>query len=342
MRLARALTHQAEACRSLGSAFMHRLLCLLADALPRDSPLYSKVESWPGDLGPSGRSVPLRLAGGLHALVISGADPKLAAVYPPNAAPDAVFAGAVLGALERNAAFLLDWIDRPPQTNEVRRAAPLIAAAHRLAGLYPLPFILSELGASAGLNLMFDRFALVAGGQRLGPQDPVLTLTPDWTGPVPDKADLQVSDRRGVDLTPLDVADPGDITRLFACLWPDQPDRRDLTRRAIAAFDANVDAADAVDWLAKRLASPTPGHLHLIYHTIAWQYFPADAQRRGREILESAGHRATDHAPLAWLAMEADDAGPGAGLTLRIWPGNRAIALGRADFHGRWVIWNAG
>ena len=30
-----------------------------------------------------------------------------------------------------------------------------------------------------------------------------------------------------------------------------------------------------------------------------------------------------------------------AALTLTLWPGGESLALGRADFHGRWVTWQA-
>ena len=50
------------------------------------------------------------------------------------------------------------------------------------------------------------------------------------------------------------------------------------------------------------------------------------------------GRAATDDAPLAWFGMEADG-GRGAGLTLRLWPGDRTLDAGRCDFHGRWVEW---
>jgi hypothetical protein len=79
--------------------------------------------------------------------------------------------------------------------------------------------------------------------------------------------------------------------------------------------------------------------LHLIYHTIAWQYFPAEVQTRGRKMIEDAGSKATGSAPLAWLSCEADDLGNGAAITLRLWPGDLTFQLGRADFHGRWVDW---
>lgn len=91
------------------------------------------------------------------------------------------------------------------------------------------------------------------------------------------------------------------------------------------------------------MAEPQPGHLHLVYHTIAWQYFPTAAKARGLALLEAAGARATLASPLAHLAMEADAQEQGAALTLRLWRGGpvQDITLGRVDFHGRWVEWCA-
>jgi hypothetical protein len=40
--------------------------------------------------------------------------------------------------------------------------------------------------------------------------------------------------------------------------------------------------------------------------------------------------------------MEADDRPGSAALTLRLWPGDHRLSMGRADFHGRWVEWDAG
>ena len=55
-----------------------------------------------------------------------------------------------------------------------------------------------------------------------------------------------------------------------------------------------------------------------------------------------AAARATPEAPLAWLSMESDgdrSGALGAALVLRLWPGDLHLALGRADFHGRWIDW---
>jgi hypothetical protein len=328
-----AFRHQTEACASLGSPLMAQLMAGLAERLSPGTRVSDHVLGWPGDPSAKADSLPLRLAGGLHALVLTGKDPDLAAAY---AAANTDPTEAALAAIQRHPDFLLDWLKSPPQTNEVRRSAPLIAAAHWLTARFGLPLILSELGASAGLNLLWDHYALSIQGQTFGPADPALTLTPDWTGPLPLAARPRVIDRRGIDLNPLDPVT--DRLRLLAYLWPDQPDRIARTRAALhlaARVRPPVDKGDAADWLETRLRSPNSSALHLIFHTVAWQYFPPATQSRALRAMEAAGRLA----PLAHLSLEADEDTPGAALTLTLWPGNETIALGRTDFHGRWVDW---
>lgn len=338
-RVAEAFEFQSKACAELGSPFMGRLMALFAQEPWPKGLIRDRVFGWPGDLGPRFQSVPLRLAGALHALVLQGHS-GLRAVYPPADVSDAALWGAVSAALVSDAAAIDRFIDSAPQTNEVRRSAALIPLGHWLAERFGLPIRSSELGASGGLNLRWDRYALDIPGGPFGPSDPVLTLRPTWSGPPPPTARPRISDCAGVDLNPLDPARPEGAVRLQAYLWPDQPERLSLTRAAIAAADSPVKRAEAIDWLAARLAPfPDPGHLHLIYSTIAWQYFPADAQARGTALIEAAGAKATDSAPLAWYGMENDGGARGAALTLRLWPGNLTIPMGRADFHGRWIDW---
>jgi len=338
-----ALESQAQSCRALGSPLTARVLHLMAANLRPGSALSDRLWHWPGDIGPSKASVPLRLAGGLHALVLNGQAPELARAYDQHeAVSDSRFWRILAAVLDSHAGFLMRWLDSPPQTNEVRRAAVLIAAGHWLHARLGLPLVLSELGASAGLNLLWDHYALVAGGQRFGPSTPCLTLTPEWHGPLPPACAPQIAERAGADLNPLDPV--RDRLRLLSYIWADQPDRLVRTRKALelaATLHPPVMRADALDWLATRLEQRREGQLHLIFHTIAWQYFPPDAQARGAALIAAAGARATQDAPVAWFAMEADDTANGAALTLRLWPGDLTLAMGRADFHGRWVRWTA-
>ncbi|MGB3245553.1 MAG: DUF2332 domain-containing protein [Sulfitobacter sp.] len=341
--LTKAFADQGESCIRMGSPFMGKLMEILKENWVEDSDLGRKFANFKGDIGPAGHSLPLRIAGGLHALVLSHTAPDLAAVYPPHTPTDGDLKQQILTALVTHEPFLMDWCDSAPQTNEVRRSAALIVGARVAVQHFDLPLILSELGASGGLNLMWDHYALNIEGHRFGPDAPALTLTPDWTGPMPPDITPQIAGRAGVDLNPLNPSRGADLLRLTAYLWPDQPERLVNTRAAAAITNAEMTRGDAIDWLAPRLHSAPQGHLHLIQHTVAWQYFPPDVQARGKALMEAAGTQATPNRPLAWLAMESDGdttAKRGAALTLRLWPGDITMELGRADFHGRWITWN--
>lgn len=314
---------------------MGQLCRLLGERLQAGTPLTDRLFGWPGELGPRGDSVPLRLCGALHAVRLQG-DATLLAHYPPNQIDDDILWGAISATLVTHAKFIDDFINSAPQTNEVRRASALIAAAHVIAAMAPHPMRLSELGASAGLNLNWDHFALKARGQRFGASDAALTLTPEWSGPLPPRAAPKIVQRRGVDLNPVDPV--ADKLRLMAYLWPDQPERLTWTQSALDLPPAPMDRGDAIDWLAPRLAHVS-GQTHMIYTTIAWQYFPAEKQAEGIKLIEAAGARATPDTPLAFVQMENDGGTHGAALTLRMWPGDIAMDLGRVDFHGRWVEW---
>jgi hypothetical protein len=101
-------------------------------------------------------------------LVLSGRDDALAAVYPPNATPEAADAEAVFGAIVRNGDFIDRFLDSPPQTNETGRSAILLPAFLRSAERFDLPLILSELGSSAGLNQNWHRYRYEYGTLGLG------------------------------------------------------------------------------------------------------------------------------------------------------------------------------
>ncbi|UWQ17620.1 DUF2332 domain-containing protein [Jannaschia sp. M317] len=340
MTLAEAFRRQAAACEALGSPFMARLMGLCAERLrPDHGPIAARLFAWRGDVSAAGHSLPLRLAGGLHALRLRGHG-DLAKVYPPHAVPNDQLWATVSAVIRAEASTLDRWLDSPPQTNELRRAAVVRAVAQWLTALDGLPMEVLELGASAGLNLNFDRFALNLGGKRFGPHDPVITLAPAWTGAHPPDAEPVITDRAGVDLAPVDPA--SERMRLMAYLWPDQMDRLARMDAVLTLPAQPVDRGDAADWLETRLIAPQPANTRrFIYHTIAWQYFPPDTDLRARAALDRAGQAATAARPLAIFGMESDGQAPGAALTLRLWPGDHRVELGRVDFHCRWVDWRA-
>ncbi len=218
----------------------------------------------------------------------------------------------------------------------------MIAAGRSLSHRFGLPLNLYELGASAGLNLQWDRYALRVDGRLYGPKGAPLLLLPDWIGVKPEAAEIEIAGRAGVDLNPIDATDPQHRLRLKSYIWPDQPERLARMQRALdlaIAHPVPIDCADAIDWLEQKLAEPRDGVVTVIYHTVAWQYFPKNVQARGDALISEAGQNATSNAPLVHLAMEADGNTPGAALSMEIWPGGTKHDLGRADFHGRWVNW---
>lgn len=327
---------QAASCRALGSPFTAQLLALLAERLPVGLPVGDRLMAWaPQQLGPD--AVALRLAGALHALVLQRRDAALLAVYPPHGADDEQLWQAVEPALRQHEAHILHWLANAPQTNEVRRATALIIGAGCAAMAFPgLPLRLSELGASAGLNLHFDRFALDLPASTHRPDVPIISLSPEVTGTMPPMADITVAERRGVDLNPLDPRAPEDVLRLRSYIWADQSDRMARTDAVLGVAGALVDRGDAGEWLTARLSDPVPDRIDFVYHTIAWQYFPAATKAACHAAINRAAARATINAPFAWLSFEADGASPGAPVVLRLWPGDLTVHLGRMDFHGRW------
>lgn len=340
--LREAFFAQAVHCTNLGSPFTARISRLMAERITPEGVVGAALFDWPTDPSPRAGGVPLRFAGALHAVVLKGQNAGLQAAYPPAAPSDDVLWNAMTAAMEAHASFILDWMQSPPQTNEVRRSNGLIPGHHTVAARYGLPLRMSELGVSAGLNLNWDRFALEIGGQVWGDPASAVRIHPDWTGPLPPRAEITVADRAGCDLNPLDPADTDDRLRLRSYIWADQFDRMTLTDAAIAlALETRprVTKEDAEAFLARRMAEAWQGQAHIIYHSIVWQYFPADVQDRCRSMIYAAGENATEAAPLAWLRLEGDGDPKSGALTLTMWPTGETRELARVDFHGRWVQW---
>ncbi len=333
---------QAVWCRLLGGPFTARVCEQLGHVLDRTSATGARALAWPGD--PFADALMLRLAGGLNALVRSGGLPELAGCYPPHEIDDERLAAALAGALHDDR--LLPWLDSAPQTNEVARSGVLMPGLMTVAAGTGLPLALFELGASAGLNLRLDSYGYTLGGRRVGPADAPVWFVPEWEGPPPPLAEVRVVARRGVDLNPVDVGDPAARGRLLAYVWPEQSERIARLEAALAAAAADlppVDRGDAAAWVEAHVA-PVEGRCGVVFHSIAFQYFPPETQARIAAHMAAAGERATASAPLAWLRYELDvsaSAGAPPTLRLRSWPGGEDRLLAHAHPHGASIRWLA-
>lgn len=334
---------QAGWCEQLGSPFTALACRALGAHLSEASAFGARVLNWPGD--PTRDLIALRACGALNALARAG-HAALAALYPPGPLPseDQFWLGAQ-AAIAGEDAPLTAFLDSAPQTNEVARSGALLPGCLEIASRAGLPLAIREIGASAGLNLLLDRYLYQYGAFTWGARDAEVTIDCEWRGPDPAlPARLEVAERLGCDLLPVDARDPVGRARMLAYIWPDQTAR---VARAEAALNlaaregVEVEAADAAQFAARQLRLGAPGRALVLMHSIFWQYLPAPTAAAIRATVAEAAQAATVASPFAWLRMEAE-AGEkrGAMVRLSLWPHgvvDEPIAV--ADFHGRWLEW---
>jgi hypothetical protein len=196
---------------------------------------------------------------------------------------------------------LLEIIEtRATQTNEVGRCAVLVPILRRAIGDRPIALI--EIGCSAGLNLLLDRYGYDYGeGHRLGTGQPVLSsaIPADW---IPD-AFPSIPWRLGIDREPVDVMDDDAVKWLRACVYADQTER--VRRLALAVETARRDPPDIVagnvlDVLEDVVArAPAEAHLVLL-HTWVVAYLTRDERAAFFELVDRIGAQRN----LTWLSAE--------------------------------------
>jgi hypothetical protein len=203
---------------------------------------------------------------------------------------------------------------------------------------------LNELGASAGVNTMMDRFRFDLGGVTTGPVDSPLLVKPEWKGPPPPDAPVVIDAIRGCDRAPVDLTDPAQALRLKAYVWPDAAIRMARLDAAVALARAKpprLDRCDAGDWIAARLAAPQHADTtRVVFHSIVWQYLPEATRAAITAEIEATGADATDQRRLAWVRLETNRTTFRHELSVRYWPGgDDDVVLGTAHAHGAWIEW---
>lgn len=334
-----SFAEQALWCVRLGSPFTARLCETLGRRLDWSSAVGRRALDWPGDPRALADALALRLCAGLHFMVREGRAPALAALYPPAPLPGEAALWARLAPILDDPG-LETWLDSAPQTNEVGRSAVLMSGLLVVAAHFGLPLRLYELGASAGLNLLLDHYGYDLGGLVAGDGESAVLLKPEWAGPPPPGARVAIVDRAGADLNPARL--PEEAARLPAYLWPDQPERLarlDAALAIAAGHPPRVDKADAADWIEAVLGlAPEPDVTRVVMHSVAFQYFGAEAQARVARHIEEAGSAAHFTAPLAWLRFEKEPDADRYALRLRIWPGGDDL-LAWTHPHGSRIVW---
>jgi hypothetical protein len=227
---------------------------------------------------------------------------------------------------------------RRTQTNEPARCATLLPAL----ALLPQPVALLEVGASAGLTLLPDRYSYDYNGRRLTGTDPdAPVLACDTSGPVPIPARVpEVSWRAGLDLNPLDVTNEADVRWLKCLLWPGETGREERLTAAVETARRDpppVYRGDLLTDVPRLACQAPPGATLVIFHSAVLAYL--SMPHRVRFAATVAGLDAV------WLSNEAPGIVPGSACAAARQNGNFVLLrdggtpLAVTDGHGTWLDW---
>ena len=227
---------------------------------------------------------------------------------------------------------------RRVQTNEIRRCSYLMPAFGTVSldsGGMPLGLI--DVGASAGLNLLWDSYQYrYSSNLTFGPDESEVVIDCELRNGMPDipRELPAVAFRRGVDLNPVDLGDDEEYLWMMALVWPDHPDRADLLRAARNIWLSNpprVERGDALEVLPRILGEVPQDAALCVFHCHTLNQFPAESRAAFNEMLRNVSHdRPVYHTPSEGEHLYVN----------RIVCGVEDVILSaRRNAHGRWIEW---
>ena len=346
-----AIEWQARHCEKAGAPITARVIRGELAILDTETATGRRMANWHGLTLED--AMPLRVAGGLHALYLSGEEPRLDPVFQGLVSDQGQVDAILRTVAETYDHRLLPWLDGPPQTNEAGRSASVMAGLLWLSGRLGPRFALNEIGASAGINTMMARYRYVLGSTKTGPSLSSMRIEPEWRGASPPANAVEIVAIRGCDIAPIDLTDPRQAERLRAYVWTDARERMARLDAAIAMAERaapELEAMDAGDFVDRMLAQPQEaGVTRVLFHTVMWQYLPGDTRGRITDAMEEAGAAASADRPLAWVRVETNRETFRHELTVRYWSGGDEaggegrsegwVLLAQAHPHGAWVEW---
>ena len=318
---------------------------------------------------------PLLLLAAVHFLLLSGVDHPLAAYYDTVAevrgasfdAPDGDVSAAFADFCEAHRPEVEQVIaTRTTQTNEVGRCSALLPGLCHIASLYDwgVPLAVLDLGTSAGLNLLFDDYAYTyrsASGDAVrvaGTESSAVTIecsARDDVSSLPLLRLPTISDRVGLDLSPLDPFSDDAVLWLLACQWPDNPVRFGRLRGALANVRASdnpprLEQGDMVEDLPRIAASVAGTTPLVVFHSWVAAYLDESEQRTlAREVQALGAARPVHHlycetpfetpglpTPPSPVPREGPDL---ATALVHIAPGREPVRLADTHPHGYWIRW---
>lgn len=339
-----AIERQAEACAHIGSPLYAGLLLGIAADYRAGGISRTLLEHV--SERPQHDAVPLRYVATAHRLALAGRAPALAAHFASCGGhwDGSDITPLFLALVEQRHEVFVEGLTRQVQTNEVGRATAVVCGLAHVQERFGLPLRTLEIGASGGLLSRAPWFRIDTGDSQCGPADSPLRLGPEWfaNAPAALPARLDVVDQAASDLMPIDVDTEAGRHTVQSFVWPDQTERLERLRAALAVASdhpLHVERSDAGAWLSRHLEAPLPdGRATVVFHAIVWQYLPPWTRNQVKATLATVGAAANRHSPLCWLRMEP--ATPThADLRLTVWPGGEEIHLADVGYHGHDLRW---
>lgn len=240
--------------------------------------------------------VPHRLLSAVQYLILSGEAPD----YRESADQWATF----IDILHAHRQWVADFIHHQGiQTNETQRCFALLPLFLTVARATGKPLDLLELGTSAGLNLLWDRYRYQYREGPWGSTDAVLELTGEEECPVPGgllKQEIAVGRRRGIDLQPVDVTTELGFRLLASFLGSDSVRLERLRRAAVIASHHPLELIQGnyLEMLPVLLRDRSDSAVTVVFQTLSTIYLPIEERLGLRAVVERAGA----DGPLAWIS----------------------------------------
>jgi hypothetical protein len=345
----------ADECRGLS-----RLYEVVSLGMADDAELVEWLASVAGP-----RADPTTVLAAVHDRLLADADDGgLKAFYPnltksAESPPDGAYPAFRAFVIAQRDALASHLAVRTTQTNEVNRCSYLLPAFVFAAARARRPLAIIDVGASAGLNLLFDRYGYDYGdGVRAGDPASAVRVTTQLRGARPPTTPMPaIADRIGIDLSPVASDDVDAMRWLEACVWPEHVERFARLRAALAVARAakpRVEPGNAVELLPALIARVDPNAAIVVVNTNVMVYFSKDECVEYGRVLR---HAATTR-ELVWIANEHPAFLRRGGFARRIDPPSDPASLplaithyrdGERDEyvvadvgpHGRWLNWFA-
>ncbi len=248
----------------------------------------------------AGQPVPNLLFGAVHYLLLHGKEHPLKEYYPSIVNNPKLFNES----FEDFKDFCLKYRNeiesilktKLVQTNEVRRCAYLYPAFCTIYEKAKKPLALVEIGTSAGLQLLWDKYSYSYGQNNIyGNKDSKLNISAEIKGeniPILHSTPPPVLTRVGLDLNIVDLKNEEEHLWLKSLIWPEHKERLFMFEEAASYIkDGSVHLVDGdgISLLSEYIENIPEDSAICIFHTHVANQISLEMKKRLLKTVEAIG-----------------------------------------------------